>query len=198
MNNEHLETSEELKQLREDYSALKTELERERIINENLMNSAFKRNVRTIMFDKKLSLVGGAVGAVFFPTIGFLYSTPFIYVAILEILDLFIVAATIVLYRKYDLDKIPFSDVLNASKTMKNYKKAYTRMTFATWIAFFAVLAYFCPRMIENWSTPSKATCAIVFLAIIVIFGLFVEFRYSKKIMDSCDSIIKGLDGSNE
>ena len=34
MNDEHLEITEELRQLREDYSTLKKELEREKIVNE--------------------------------------------------------------------------------------------------------------------------------------------------------------------
>ena len=198
MNNEHLEISEELKQLKEDYSALKIELERERIINEGLMHSTFKRNVRAIMFDKKLSLAVGAGAAVVLPIIGFLFTAPFKYMAILEIFVLALVVATIVLYRKYDLNKIPFSDVLNATRTMKDYKKSYTRMTVVVWGATIALLAYFCPRIIEAWSTPFKATLAIVFLAIAVTIGLFVEFRYSKKIIESCDSIIKDLDGFNE
>ena len=198
MNNEHLEISEELKQLKEDYSALKIELERERIINEGLMHSTFKRNVRAIMFDKKLSLAVGACAAVVLPIIGFLFSAPFKYMAILEIFVLALVVATIVLYRKYDLNKIPFSDVLNATRTMKDYKKAYTRMTFVTWIATIALVVSFCQKIIESWSTPIKATLAIILLAIAVTAGLFVDIRYSKKIIDSCNNIIKGLDGFNE
>ena len=198
MNNEHLEISEELKQLREDYSALKKELERERIINDDLMESAFKRNVRTIMFDKKLSLVACAVAAVILPIIGFLFSGPFKYMAILELSILALGAVNIMFYRKYDLNKIPFSDILNATRTMKSYKKSYTRMTIVVWVATLSLLAYFCPRIIEAWSTPLKATFAIVFLAIVVSVCLFVEFHYSKKIIDSCDSIINCLDGFNE
>ena len=198
MNNEHLEISEELKQLKEDYSALKIELEREKIVNEELLDSTFKRNVRAIMFDKKLSLAVGACAAVVLPIIGFLFSAPFKYMAILEIFVLALVVATIVLYRKYDLNKIPFSDVLNATRTMKDYKKAYTRMTFVTWIATIALVVSFCPTIIESWSTPIKATLAIILLAIAVTVGLFVDIRYSKKIIDSCNNIIKGLDGFNE
>lgn len=198
MNNEYLEISEELKQLREDYSTLKKELEKERIINEDLMDSAFKRNVRTIMSDKKISLIAGVVAAVVLPIIGFLFSSPFKYIAMLEIFVLALIAVNIVFYRKYDLNKIPFSDVLNASKTMKDYKKSYIRITFVIWGATIALLAFFCPRIIDAWSTPIKATCAILFLAIVVAVCLFVEFRYSKKIIDSCDSIIKSLDGFNE
>lgn len=198
MNNEYLEISEELKQLREDYSALMKELEREKIINEGLMGSAFKSNVKTILFDKKLSLVASVVAAVVLPIIGFLFSGPFKYMAMLEIFALALGAVNIVFYRKYDLNKIPFSDVLNATRTMKDYKKSYTRMTVVVWGATIALLAYFCPRIIEAWSTPFKATLAIVFLAIAVTIGLFVEFRYSKKIIESCDSIIKDLDGFNE
>lgn len=198
MNNEYLEISEELKQLREDYSALKKELEREKIVNEGLMDCAFRRNVKTILFDKKISLIASVVAAVVLPIIGFLFSGPFKYMAMLEIFVLALGAVNIVFYRKYDLNKIPFSDVLNATRTMKDYKKSYTRMTVVVWGATIALLAYFCPRIIEAWSTPFKATLAIVFLAIAVTIGLFVEFRYSKKIIESCDSIIKDLDGFNE
>lgn len=198
MNNEYLEISEELKQLREDYSALKKELEREKIVNEGLMDCAFKRNVKTILFDKKISLIACAIAAVLFPIIGFLFSIPLKYTAILEISVLVFGAVTVVFYMKYDFNKIPFSDVRNAARTMKDYKKSYTRMTIVVWVATIALLAYFCPRIIEAWSTPIKATCAIVFLAIVVTVCLFVEFRYSKKIIDSCDSIIKELDGFNE
>ncbi|MCQ2170132.1 MAG: hypothetical protein MJY48_01035 [Bacteroidales bacterium] len=165
---------------------------------EKFMDSAFKSNVKTILFDKKLSLVASVVAAVVLPIIGFLFSGPFKYMAMLEIFVLALSAVNIVFYRKYNLNKIPFSDVLNATRTMKDYKKSYTRMTVVVWGATIALPAYFCPRIIEAWSTPFKATLVIVFLAIAVTIGLFVEFRYPKKIIESCDSIIKGLEGFNE
>lgn len=41
-------------------------------------------------------------------------------------------------------------------------------MTVAVWIATIALILSFCPRIIEAWSTPFKATLAIVLLAIAV------------------------------
>lgn len=64
--------------------------------------------------------------------------------------------------------KFIFSDVLNATRTMKDYKKSHTRMTVAVWIATIALILSFCPRIIEAWSTPFKATLVIVLLAIAV------------------------------
>ena len=102
MNDEHLEITEELRQLREDYSTLKKELEREKIVNEELLDSTFKRNVRTIMGDKKLSIIAGLIAAFLLPMIGFLFAAPFKYIAILEIYVLALTSVYILFYKKHD------------------------------------------------------------------------------------------------
>lgn len=198
MNNESFELSDDLKQLKEDYSALKKELEAERIINKDLMNSAFKRNLRTIMFDKKLSLAAGVIAAVVMPIVAMLFSVPFRFLVTLEIFILSLIVVIVLFYRKYDLNKVPFYDVLNASKTIKEFKKSYIHMTIIVWIALIAIIVSFMPRIFEVWSTPLKTVCAVTFLAIVVTVCLFVEFRYSKTIIDSCNSITKSLEGFNE
>lgn len=198
MNDEHLEISEELRQLREDYSTIKKELEREKIVNEELLDSTFKRNVRTIMGDKKLSIIAGLIAAFLLPMIGFLFAAPFKYIAILEIYVLALTSVYILFYKKYDFNMIPSFDVLNASRMMKEFKKSYTHMIFISWSVAIAILVSFCPMIIKAWSTPLKAICAISFLVIVLVVCLFLEYHYSKKIIDSCDSIIKRLDNCNE
>ena len=133
MNDEHLEITEELRQLREDYSTIKKELEREKIVNEELLDSTFKRNVRTIMGDKKLSIIAGLIAAFLLPMIGFLFAAPFKYIAILEIYVLALTSVYILFYKKYDFNMIPSFDVLNASRMMKEFKKSYTHMIFISW-----------------------------------------------------------------
>ncbi len=198
MNNEGFEMSDELKQLKENYSVLKKELETEKIINDELMKSALKRNFRLLMFDKKLSLAALVVAAVVMPIIAFLFSVPLKFLVIVEIFALVVIVATVVFYRKYDLNKIPFYDVLNASKTMKEFKKSYIQMNIVVWIAAIAIIVSFIPRILKVWSTPLKTVCAVSFLAIVLTVCLFVEFRYSKTIIDSCNSITKSLDEFNE
>lgn len=198
MKEERIGIMEELEQIKLEYSTLKEDLEKERIINKELMESAFKANVKTIMNDKKISLIAGAVAAVALLVIGYLYSTPMEYLVILEIFVFALIAANIIFYKKYDLDQLPFSDVLTSSKIMRNFRKAYTRMIYIVWAVLIMILIGFCPKILAVWSTPLKAWCAIGFLSIAVAVGLAVEYRYSKKILECCDGIIKRLDDFKE
>ena len=198
MKEERIGTMEELEQIKLEYSTLKEDLEKERIINKELMESAFKANVKAIMNDKKISLIAGAVAAVALLVIGYLYSTPVKYLAILEIFVFAGIAANIFFYKKYDLNRLALCDVLTSSKTMREFKKVYTRMVFIVWVVALLLLGWFCPRIIAAWSTPLKAFCAIAFLAIVVTICLAVEYRYSKKILECCDDIIKRLDDFKE
>ena len=104
----------------------------------------------------------------------------------------------ILFYKKYDFNMIQSFDVLNASRMMKKFKKSYIHMIFISWSVAIAILVSFCPMIIKAWSTPLKAICAISFLVIVLFVCLFLEYHYSKKIIDSCDSIIKRLDNCNE
>lgn len=198
MKEERIEILENLEQMRLEYSAMKEDLAKEKIINEELMERAFKANVKTIMNDKKISVIAGAVAAVALLVIGYLYSTPIKYLVILEIFVFAGIAANIIFYRKYDLNRLSFCDVLTSSKTMREFKKSYTRMIFIVWGVALLLLGWFCPRIIAAWSTPLKAFCAIAFLAIVVTICLVVEYRYSRKILECCDGIIKRLDDYKE
>ena len=127
-----------------------------------------------------------------------LFAAPFKYIAILEIYVLALTSVYILFYKKYDFNMILSFDVLNASRMMKKFKKSYTHMIFISWSVAIAILVSFCPMIIKAWSTPLKAICAISFLVIVLFVCLFLEYHYSKKIIDSCDSIIKRLDNCNE
>ena len=52
MNKEELDINQELEQMRQDYAALKERFDKQQIINDRLMEKAFKSDVRWLSVDK--------------------------------------------------------------------------------------------------------------------------------------------------
>ena len=53
MNKEERNIDQELEQMRQDYAALKERLDKQQIINEQLMQNAMKKDVRRLFLSKK-------------------------------------------------------------------------------------------------------------------------------------------------
>ena len=62
MNKEEFDINQELEQMRQDYAALKERFDKQQIINEKLMEKAFKSDVRWLSTDKQSGLIAGALG----------------------------------------------------------------------------------------------------------------------------------------
>ena len=59
MNKEEFDINQELEQMQQDYAALKERFDKQQIINEQLMEKAFKSDIRWLSFDRKsLPVVG--------------------------------------------------------------------------------------------------------------------------------------------
>ena len=65
MNKEELDINQELEQMRQDYAALKERFDKQQIINDRLMEKAFKSDVRWLSADKLSGLIAGALGIPF-------------------------------------------------------------------------------------------------------------------------------------
>ena len=62
MNKEEFDINQELEQMRQDYAALKERFDKQQIINDRLMEKAFKSDVRWLSTDKQSGLIAGALG----------------------------------------------------------------------------------------------------------------------------------------
>lgn len=66
MNKEEFDINQELEQMRQDYASLKERFDKQQIINDKLMEKAFKSDVQWLSFDQTSSVV---VGILAIPTI---------------------------------------------------------------------------------------------------------------------------------
>lgn len=193
MENKELETSQELDALRQQYAAMKEELDKQKIINGQIFEKAFNKNIGTITTDKKICLVACLLGLIVIPAIGILRNSPTNFIILVECFIFLMLVYCYFLYRKYDINKMLAYDIRSSITSIKQYRKAFTRFETITCAAGVIMVLLFIPKIYSSWSTSSKAICAVALIIAMCFLVIYLSYSYAKKVLKSCDEILDRL-----
>lgn len=198
MENKEVEISQELDALRQQYAAMKEDLDKQKIINDQILEKAFQKNIGTITTDKKISFVAGFLALIVTPAIGILKKAPVSFTILAEFFIIVVLVYNYFLYRKYDINKILAYDIRSSITGIKQYRKAFSRFEIITCTVLVVLLLSFIPKIYSAWSTPAKAICAVALIIVIIFLSIYLESIHAKKVLTSCDEILDRLSEMQE
>ena len=193
MNKEEFDISQELEQMRQDYAALKERFDKQQIINEQLMEKAFKADVSLLSFDKNSGIIACALGIPviiilsiirklgwWFPSLAILYCLAFLW-------------ASLWIHKNLSKDTLYAEDVLSATKKVKRFKQQYQRYLYISYITAVILVGLYTPTVYHSWSNPEQGAVMVVLLCVLVAIMFIWGFFYYKRLMKACDSILDRL-----
>ena len=153
--------SEELEQMRLQYEALKEDIEKQKIINAEVMESIFRKNVGVLDSDRKLGVTVGIA------------AIPFVFaVCLLQGLDMWVAYALsavflvqvvwyIILYRRLGSAVTGQGDILDTALRLREFRKGYVLMNTVLWALVLGVFVVMGIEIYNAWSTPLKGLAAV-------------------------------------
>ena len=202
MNKEELDINQELEQMRQDYAGLKERFDKQQIINEQLMEKAFKSDIRWLSLDRKsLPVVGVCLVLVLiYCSVG--RGVPWRYTIPLGIVGILVTLVTGRIYKNLSLDTLYGEDILTATKKVKRFKQQYMWATVFAWVALLGVIGVLSPVIYRIWSPSGKGVSVFVQLGASIIILAVIGFFCYKRLMQSCDKVLERLqmkeDNSNK
>ena len=193
MNQEEFDINQELEQMRQDYAALKERFDRQQIINDRLMEKAFKSNVRWLSADRLSGLIAGALGIPLIIAISIIKHVDWWFPAVWSIFIVIVIWAMLRMYRNLSKETLYEDDILSATKKVKRFKQQYQRFFFVSMAAALALIGAYAPTVYHSWSTPEQGTKMVLILVFIVVALCILGYLYYKRLMKACDSIIEQL-----
>ena len=197
MNKEERNIDQELEQMRQDYAVLKQRFDKQQIINEQLIQTAMKKDLKRLFLTKKSAPAGIAliiIAAILSYVLGYawwLTLSLFIY-GLLTIPGVFWV------YNGIREEDIYNGDILSTTETMRKFKKRYVILETGICICFFAfvILATF-------YLTSTNISAGLmwrrgVIIALLCMGTLALEYFSAKRLLSACDAIIKCLKMKDE
>ena len=186
--------SKELQELKSEFNDLKETLNKQRIINKELLAQVQKQKASFIGKDLAKRMSMDIITIPMIIVICHAIGWPMWFAAAVSVWALIDLLAVLVGRKKFDTQKMLDVDVLTAAKTVKEYKKFYHLSTVigaipaVTLVAFIFIRIYTQSAPDENMLFPTA-----IYIFTCVAGVLYAVKTYRKK-MEACDSLIDSLE----
>ena len=186
--------SKELQELKSEYNDLKETLNKQQIVNKELLEQIRKQKTSFIGKDltKRMSLDIITIPMII--VICHAVGWPVWFAVAVSIWALIDLIAVLVGRKKFDTRKMLDNDVLTAAKTVKEYKRFYHLSVVVGAIPAVALVAFVLIRIY----TQSASDDNMLLLTAIYIFaclaGILLSVKTYRKKMEACDNLIDSLE----
>ena len=186
--------SKELQELKSEYNDLKETLNKQRIVNKELLAQVQKQKVSFIGKDLTKRMSMDIITIPMIIVICHAVGWPIWFAVAVSIWALIDLVAVLVGRKKFDTRKMLDDDVLTAAKTVKEYKRFYHLSVVVGAIPAVALVAFVLIR-IYTQSAPDEN---MMFPTAIYIFtcvaGVLYAVKTYRKKMEACDNLIDSLE----
>ena len=186
--------SKELQELKSEFNDLKETLNKQRIVNKELLEQIRKQKTSFIGKDLTKRMSMDIITIPMIIVICHAVGWPMWFAAAVSIWALIDLLAVLVGRKKFDTRKMLDDDVLTVAKTVKEYKRFYHLSVVVGAIPAVALVAFVLIR-IYTQSAPDEN---MLFPTAIYIFtcvaGVLYAVKTYRKTMEACDNLIESLE----
>ena len=190
--------SKELQELKSEFNDLKETLNKQRIVNKELLEQIRKQKTSFIGKDLTKRMSMDIITIPMIIVICHAVGWPIWFAVAVSIWALIDLIAVLVGRKKFDTRKMLDDDVLTAAKTVKEYKRFYHLSVVVGAIPAVALVAFVLIR-IYTQSAPDEN---MLFPTAIYIFtcvaGVLFSVKTYRKKMEACDNLIDSLGNKSE
>ncbi len=190
--------SKELQELKSEFSDLKETLNKQRIVNKELLAQVQKQKTSFIGKDLAKRMSMDIITIPMIIVICHAIGWPMWFAAAVSIWALIDLLAVLVGRKRFDTQIMLDDDVLTVAKTVKEYKKFYHLSMMIGAIPAVALVAFILIR-IYTQSAPDEN---MLFPTAIYIFtcvaGVLFSVKTYRKKMEACDNLIDSLENKSE
>ena len=186
--------SKELQELKSEFNDLKETLNKQRIVNKELLEQIRKQKTSFIGKDLTKRMSMDIITIPMIIVICHAVGWPIWFAVAVSIWALIDLIAVLIVRKKFDTQKMLDGDVLTVAKTVKEYKRFYHLSMVVGAIPAVALVAFVLIR-IYTQSAPDEN---MLFPTAIYIFtcvaGVLYAVKTYRKKMEACDSLIDSLE----
>ena len=186
--------SKELQELKSEYNDLKETLNKQRIVNKELLEQIRKQKTSFIGKDltKRMSLDIITIPMII--VICHAVGWPIWFAVAVSIWALIDLVAVLVGRKKFDTRKMLDDDVLTAAKTVKEYKRFYHLSVVVGAIPAVALVAFVLIRIYTQSASDDNMLLPTAIYIFACLAGILLSVKTYRKKMEACDSLIDSLE----
>ncbi len=186
--------SKELQELKSEFNDLKETLNKQRIVNQELLEQIRKQKTSFIGKDltKRMSMDIMTIPMII--VICHAVGWPIWFAVAVSIWALIDLIVVLVGRKKFDTQKMLDDDVLTAAKTVKEYKRFYHLSVVVGAIPAVALVAFVLIRIYTQSAPGDNMLLPTAIYIFACLAGILLSIKTYKKKMEACDNLIDSLE----
>ena len=190
--------SKELQELKSEFNDLKETLNKQRIVNKELLAQVQKQKTSFIGKDLAKRMSMDIITIPMIIVICHAIGWPMWFAAAVSLWALIDLIAVLVGRKKFDTQKMLDDDVLTVAKTVKEYKKFYHLSMMIGAILAVALVAFVLIRIYTQSAPNENMLLPMVIYIFACLAGTLLSVKTYRKKMETCDNLIDSLENKSE
>ena len=186
--------SKELQELKSEFNDLKETLNKQRIVNKELLAQVQKQKASFIGKDLAKRMSMDIITIPMIIVICHAVGWPIWFAVAVSIWALIDLVAVLVGRKKFDTRKMLDDDVLTAAKTVKEYKRFYHLSVVVGAIPAVALVAFVLIRIYTQSAPDDNMLLPTAIYIFACLAGILLSVKTYRKKMEACDNLIDSLE----
>ena len=186
--------SKELQELKSEFNDLKETLNKQRIVNKELLDQIRKQKTSFIGKDLTKRMSTDIITIPMIIVICHAVGWPVWFAVAVSIWALIDLIAVLVGRKKFDTRKMLDDDVLTAAKTVKEYKRFYHLSVVVGAIPAVALVAFVLVRIYAQSAPDDNMLLPTAIYIFACLAGILLSIKTYRKKMEACDNLIDSLE----
>ena len=186
--------SKELQELKSEYNDLKEALNKQQIVNKELLEQIRKQKTSFIGKDLTKRMSMDIITIPMIIVICHAVGWPIWFAVAVSIWALIDLAAVLVGRKKFDTRKMLDDDVLTVAKTVKEYKRFYHLSVVVGAIPAVALVAFVLIRIYTQSASDDNMLLPTAIYIFACLAGILLSVKTYRKKMEACNSLIDSLE----
>lgn len=193
MQNDNLSMYDELRQMKSDYDYLKADMDKQMIINRQLMELVLRNHVDVLDSNRRTTLAG--VGAAILITLAASYikGLDMCLAGMLAAFYVLLLMGYVFIYHKLGKIEYGADDLLSTVTRLRRFKRNYMIVNTAAWVLAIGLMCLIFPAIYNTFRVPERGIAAITFICVAIFAGVCIQYFIDRKVLRACDNIIKQL-----
>lgn len=193
MQNDNLSMYDELRQMKSDYDYLKADMDKQMIINRQLMELVLRNHVDVLDSNRRTTLAGVGAAILIILAASYIKGLDMCLAGMLAAFYVLLLLGYVFIYHKLGKIEYGADDLLSTVTRLRKFKRNYMIVNTAAWVLAIGLMCLIFPAIYNTFRVPERGIAAITFMCVAIFAGICIQYFIDRKVLRACDDIIKQL-----
>ena len=193
MQNDNLSMYDELRQMKSDYDYLKADMDKQMIINRQLMELVLRNHVDVLDSNRRTTLAGVGAAILIILAASYIKGLDMCLAGMLAAFYVLLLMGYVFIYHKLGKIEYGADNLLSTVTRLRKFKRNYMIVNTVSWILAIGLMCLIFPVIYNTFRVPERGIAAITFMCVAIFAGICIQYFIDRKVLRACDDIIKQL-----